>query len=236
MEADRRLLRWIFSLAWILAEEAGALALSPTPLEHVRQQQAGRDHFCLLFGSRDNVQPTTVEEDQVWEALERIEALDIRLGVGCGATKERAKLQIILDAWEEQEAAREAELDQAEESLYDDTVEITVTENDSIKYVAKHLPHERVAILGGDPARRREMVAKKLAPFGSLDQFGSPRDVGPSDTTKLLQRIENKQFDVVYVWIRFNSHSSRLQVKKACLHTGTTRFEEVESLAYIVFN
>jgi hypothetical protein len=166
-----------------------------------------------------------------------LEALDTKLGVGCGATKERSKLQVIVDAWEEQEQRTldEAEPEPEKNMEYEMAeLQVAAGDGDSVKLVPKHGPDDRVAILGGDPARRREAVERKLAPFGSLRQFGSPNDVGYSDTIKLLNRIEKRQYDVVYVWKRFNSHASRLQVKEACLRTGTTRFEEVETLGYIL--
>ena len=193
-----------------------------------------------------------ITDDEAMEAMERLEEMDAKFGVGVGASKERANLHAILEQWEQ----REQQQDLDDDGDYDD--ECSVVEDnydvrgddddcydddddddtniyywDDTKYVAKHSPNERVAVFGGDPARRRRAVEKKLKPYRSLDQFGSPRDVGSGDTSNLLRKIRSKHYDVVYVWTRFNCHGSRAAIRDACLQTGTTRFFEVESLAYI---
>ena len=182
--------------------------------------------------------------------------------VGVGASTERSKLTAIVEQWEEQQAQAEEQQEGKELDYYDDNDdECSVVEEefdndscedddckeeddddddgttgcyywDDAKFVTKHLPNERVAIFGGDPARRRQLVEKKLKPYKSLDQFGSPQDVGPSETSNLLRKIQSGRFDVVYIWTRFNNHASRDSIRVACLNTGT-RFFEVESLAYI---
>lgn len=195
-------------------------------------------------GSKNDHDDTTmsiVSDEDLFHAMERLEAIDAKLGVGCGATKERARLQRVLDAWEEQQQTMEQQQEQeGEEEDYgnDDSTNDDHDEewNDwdmTHKWVKKHNPNDRVAIFGGDPAKRRTLLEKKLAPFQCLDQFGTPRDVGLGDGTKLLNKISSHSYDVVYVWTRFNCHSSRTLIRDACSNTGTTRFEEVESLAYI---
>jgi hypothetical protein len=162
---------------------------------------------------------TTVSEDDVWKALERLEALDVRLGFGCGASKERATLLTIVEAWEQQQQQHQPQ-QQSKDSNLGEENSLSLLSNDKedddndddddnhIKYVHKHEPQDRVAIFGGDPSRRRLVVEKKLAPFGSLDQFGMPRDVGFSDRARMLQKIESQQYNVVYIWTRFNCHAS----------------------------
>ena len=184
-----------------------------------------------------------ITEDDAWNALERLEALDERLGVGVGAAKERAKWNGIIREWEEQSASENSnedsnlnvyDKDGADEGKGDggngDWGEVVFW--DDSKYVRKHGPQEAVAVFGGYPTRRKQKVEKKLAPFGLLDQFGTPKDVGPSDTTALLRKIAAGRYHVVYVWTRFNCHPSRGAIKEACL-LSNTRFEEVESLNYI---
>ena len=60
---------------------------------------------------------TTVSEDDVWKALERLEALDVRLGFGCGASKERAKLHTIVEAWEQQQQQHELQQQSKDSNL-----------------------------------------------------------------------------------------------------------------------
>ena len=186
---------------------------------------------------------STISDEQVLWAMERLEALDAKLGTGCGASKERAKLQTVIDQWDQEQllqqmsetVAQEGEGDDDEgcddDNDDDDDLE-SITSWDDNKFVSKHASNDRVAIFGGDPARRRHQVEKKLAPYQSLDQYGTPRDVGPHDTTNLLKKVDSSNYDVVYLWTRFNCHSSRAMIREACVQTGT-RFEEVESLAYI---
>ncbi|KAL3894082.1 MAG: hypothetical protein SGARI_007854, partial [Bacillariaceae sp.] len=132
--------------------------------------------------------------------------------VGCGGAvateKERAKLNAIIVRWENLEAAatkarEEEEMTmnwkqslEEEECTEDDDDACNAYWDDSNKFVPKHSAVESVAVFGGDPARRRQIVEKKLAPFQSLDQFGSPRDVGFSDTSKLLRKIAAGKYDV----------------------------------------
>jgi len=203
---------------------------------------------------RDNTgkTSTTTEDDDVWEALQRLDELDAKLGEGVGASKERKKLHDIISSWEKaqlEQAEQQEEERQTEDQVWREEQQQDGDEDDeneecdpstedcnpfaTTKFVPKHKPTDRIAIFGGDPARRRQVVEKKLAPFASLDQFGTPRDVGEGDTRQLLKKIESNSYDVVYLWIRFNCHSSRSQIREACLATGTTRFEEVSSLAYI---
>lgn len=97
-----------------------------------------------------------------------------------------------------------------------------------------HGAEDRVAVYGGNPAKRRELLEKRLRPYSSLQQFGTPKDVGFGDTNKLLKKISNGAFEVVYSWIRFGSHTQRHVIKSACANTvPPTRFVEVGSLAEI---
>lgn len=189
--------------------------------------------IVLEAGSSDS---NAVTDEDALVALEKLEELDAKLGVGCGASKERTKLNAILQHWEEAESqTHRMSSDAVEEHYKADDLAVDENSNsywDSSKFVMKHSSKERVAVFGGDPARRRQAVEKKLAPFESLDQFGTPRDVGDSDTINLLRKIKRGKYDVVYLWTRFNCHNSRFSIRDACLHTGT-RFEEVNSLEYI---
>jgi hypothetical protein len=213
-------------------------------------RDAGRCHGLHAASNNDyaSSNATTVSEDDVWKALERLEALDVRLGFGCGASKERATLLTIVEAWEQQQQQQQQHQlqQQSKDSNLGEENSLSLLSNDKeddgnndddddnhFKYVHKHEPQDRVAIFGGDPSRRRLVVEKKLAPFGSLDQFGTPRDVGFSDRARMLQKIESQQYDVVYIWTRFNCHASRKLIRDACVKSGTTRFVEVESLSLI---
>ena len=201
-----------------------------------------------------------ITDDEAMKAMERLEEMDCKFGVGVGASTERAKLNAIVEQWEEQQQQQQQEQQQQQQeekeldycddyadgecsvveeeeeddndSCDDDDDEDTTCYWDDAKFVTKHLPTERVAIFGGDPKRRKQLVEKKLQPYKSLDQFGTPHDVGISDTNKLLGKIQSGKLDVVYMWTRFNCHGSRASIRDACLNTGT-RFFEVESLAYI---
>ena len=101
------------------------------------------------------------------------------------------------------------------------------------KFVEKHLPTDRIAVFGGNPKKRKSIVEKKLAPYKRLDQFGSPGDVGSKDQRNLIKKIKKHSYDVVYVWTRYNCHTSRYLIKEACTQTKHTRSVEIESFAYI---
>jgi hypothetical protein len=212
----------------------------PTPRDACRCCRHGL-HHAASNNDYASSNATTVSEDDVWKALERLETLDVRLGFGFGASEERSKLHTIVEAWEQQQQQQQQSKDSnlgKENSLpllsNDKEDEEEDDDDDNhFKYVHKHEPQDRVAIFGGDPARRRLVVEKKLAPFGSLDQFGTPRDVGFSDRTRMIRKIESQQYDVVYIWTRFNCHASRKLIRDACVQSGTTRFVEVESLSFI---
>jgi hypothetical protein len=210
----------------------------PANTQILRRYNVGPVHVSQKSSSEDDDSPS--DEDAL-RAMERLEALDTKLGIGIGASKERAKLNKIIEEWEEQQQQRASEEDHAEhdgsnnEEDEDDEDDFDGASSDwdaTHKYVVKHSPLDSVAIFGGDPSRRRLVVEKKMAPYKSLDQFGTPNDVGISDTNKILQRISSNKYNVVYLWTRFNCHGSRAAIRDACINTGT-RFEEVESLAYI---
>eukprot|EP00429_Kryptoperidinium_foliaceum_P060620 CAMPEP_0176078078 /NCGR_PEP_ID=MMETSP0120_2-20121206/39045_1 /TAXON_ID=160619 /ORGANISM="Kryptoperidinium foliaceum, Strain CCMP 1326" /LENGTH=201 /DNA_ID=CAMNT_0017411823 /DNA_START=187 /DNA_END=789 /DNA_ORIENTATION=+ len=151
----------------------------------------------LWYGKRG------LSEEDVWHAMERLEALDAKLGVGEGAVKERSKWNAIIQEWEESmgESSDEDECDQDEHDADDiNNDDECLLHWDSSQFVQKHAPDDAVAIFGGDPRRRKESTEKKLAPFRLLDQFGTPRDVGSADTGRLLRKIASGRYDVVYVW------------------------------------
>ena len=171
--------------------------------------------------------------------MERLEAIDAKLGTGVGAAKERAKWQVILDEWEQQD---DIDIDDKDKTVSDNNHLESEEDDeddddneeffDETKFVKKHHPEERVALYGGDPARRRQLVEKKLAPYQTLDQYGTPRDVGSGDTSKLLRKIQQQKLDVVYLWTKFNNHNSRNAIQSACQQAGI-RYHEIESLSYI---
>jgi hypothetical protein len=198
-----------------------------------------------------------VTDEDLLVALERLEKLDENLGDGCGALKERVKLNTIIEQWEKQQQSVENATttctnatgennnnNNNNETLEEDKSDSVEDENDDeddknnsnywdvSKFVVKHSPDDRVAIFGGDPSRRRQNVEKKLAPYKSLDQYGTPRDVGHGDVSNLIRKIYANKLDVVYIWTRFNCHGSRNLIRDTCIKTGT-RFEEVNSLSYI---
>ncbi|KAL7573092.1 hypothetical protein ACA910_018776 [Epithemia clementina (nom. ined.)] len=194
-----------------------------------------------------SVQMDTISDGEALRAMERLEELDAKLRVNSGVTKERAKLHQVVAHWEQRQATDTVcELDdddlenfEAGNDNHDDKEDNTVAPRINVhaKYVMKHAPHERVALFGGDPAKRRHLMAKRLAPYAVLDQFGSPHDVGHGDQRKLLQKIASQSYDVVYIWTRFNCHSSRNRILRAvAAQSNKTRVAEVESLAYIVGN
>jgi len=172
-------------------------------------------------------------EDAAMRALERLAELDAKLGVDCGATKERSRLMDIVSAWELEQQTDENDDDNDD---YDEQEEYTTNNDtdgaDAGAYVERHCKQDRIAIFGGDPVRRRRTVAKRMKPFKLLDQYGTPKDVGFSDRRKLLTKIQAGSYDVVYIWTRFGCHSSRSLIKDACINTGT-RFVEIDSLSRI---
>ena len=245
---------------------------SNTLLLQLQKLAACSDESPMLPPNKTNTNRNNnriiITDDEAMKAMERLEEMDGKFGVGVGgASTERSKLTAIVTQWEQQQqqqqqAQAEEQQEGKELDYYDDNDdECSVVEEeeddngnceddddndddndddttttcsywDDAKFVAKHLPNERVAIFGGDPKRRRQLVEKKLQPYKTLDQFGTPHDVGISDTNKLLSKIQSGKLDVVYMWTRFNCHGSRASIRDACLNTGT-RFFEVESLAYI---
>jgi len=167
---------------------------------------------------------SVITDEQAMEALEHIVRLDDKLGVGVGAMKKRTKYNAIVKEWENQECEIEEEDDG--EEIMDDDDEFW---NES-QYVTKHSSEESIAVFGGDPSRRKQAIVKRLEPFGQMDLYGTPRDVGLHDVEKLLSKIQ--KYDVVYSWTRFNCHTSRIRIRNACRREGI-RFEEVQSLSLI---
>jgi len=177
-----------------------------------------------------------VSDEDAMDAMERIEDMNAKLGVDCGATKERARLNAILEEWNEQQEEmghdnRDNFYDEFDADGVDDEHN-TIVLQDSTKFVSRHDPEARIAVFGGNPAKRRRVVEKKLAPYATLDQYGTPRDVGNSDTERLLRKIRRGKIDVLYIWTRFNCHASRKALKDACAQAETV-LVEVESLSYI---
>jgi hypothetical protein len=109
-------------------------------------------------------------------AMERLEALDEKPGVGCGAAKEREKLSTTIQLWEEQQQQQlllqqqpvqqrpsEAQLDNDFGIINEDGDDTTATSSSpdadrSSKFVFKHSPADRIAVFGGDPKKRRLLV------------------------------------------------------------------------------
>lgn len=194
--------------------------------------------MTLLTASTDDEQ--IVSDEMALMAMEQIEKLDAKLGVNCGAARERQKLARILEEWERAVAAAQCENDEDDgECLIEEYGDSSSDDNeqqwsitDSSKLVQRHSADDRVAIFGGNPARRRQIVEKRLKPFNILDQYGTPRDVGSSDANVLIKKIRQGSYDVVYLWTRFNNHGMRGKIREVCSLTET-RYEEVESLSYI---
>jgi len=158
------------------------------------------------------------------EALEREAVLDTRLGVGVGAAKERVSIAAAIAAFEAAEAAAS-----------DPAVSAAVRPLESVPSVdapqRQHTATDRVAFFGGDPARRREMVRKRLQPYQTLELYGSPRDAGYGDRDRLLTKIHANKLEVVYLWTRYNCHSSRTKIRHACANQEPpVRFHEISSL------
>ena len=169
-------------------------------------------------------------EQDALEAFERLNSLDERLGEGCGATKERDKLTKIVESWMQEEEATDGaeDRDSPDEEEFEEEDDC---ENDHEgAYIDRHGSDERVAVFGGDPTRRRQSVEKRMQPYKSLDQFGTPRDVGRGDQQDLCKKIKKNSFDVVYIWTRFGNHSSRRAIREAC-RKNDTRCVEIESLS-----
>lgn len=181
--------------------------------------------------------PSVIDDDAAMKALEQLEKLDQKLGVNCGAQKERAKLNQILSEWEkkqQQEIEMDDDDDDDDDGVEDETRQQQQHHNHVGVVIERHSASDRVAVFGGDPARRRRQIEKRFRPYQKLDHFGTPRDAGANDVTKLNQRIRSGSYDVVYVWTRFGCHASRRKIKAACSYTdGDTRFVEIESLSSI---
>jgi hypothetical protein len=112
---------------------------------------------------------TAFSEDGVRRTLERIEELDARFGVGVGAAKERTRLNAIVDQWDDTEDLAASQQWRQDENDTDDEIDAQECSLDEFwddgKFVKKHSPNDAVAIFGGDPKRRRQIVEKKLAPY-----------------------------------------------------------------------
>jgi len=188
---------------------------------------------CVLSVLRN-----TAEQDAL-EALERLSYLDEKFGEGCGAGKERARLLKRVESFLAPQPVEDTEQDlddttscSNDESDEEEECDTNYNEDQDGPYIDRHGEQERVAIFGGDPSRRKQLVEKRLRPYKSLDQFGTPRDVGTQDQRKIVQMIKNRSFDVVYIWTRFGNHSSRHEIRDAC-RKFDTRCVEIESLSRI---
>jgi hypothetical protein len=78
-----------------------------------------------------------------------------------------------------------------------------------------HCGTDRVAVFGGNPKKRSEVVAKRLKPYRKLNQYGSDK-IKMSDAAPLVRKINREEVDVVYFWRRYASHHTRDYIKKAC--------------------
>jgi len=180
-------------------------------------------------------------DDDLLVALQRLEELDEQYGTGRRASNERSKLHEIIEEWALQQEVVNDDNDGDKGNNNDEEgEEEDVDWDNTTKYVTKHSSSDRIAIFGGDPKRRRAFVEKKLQPYKTLDQYGTPKDVGERDTSNLVSKIQQGKYDVVYIWTKFNCHPSRRKIRNACMNTKNnkhtphqTRFEEVHSLTYI---
>ena len=186
------------------------------PLKCDKQKPLLHAHMAMAASDLDALEAAAIR------ALEREAELDDQLGDGIGAGKERARIATAIAAFEDAAALASAEAAQE-----------TVSGPPSLDAlpVRSHSAEDRVAVFGGNPARRRDELEKRLVPYHSLELYGTPRDVGESDTRKLVSRIENNQLDLVYAWTRFGCHRSRAVIRKACVkQEPPVRFVEVSSL------
>jgi len=189
------------------------------PLKFDKQKPVLRAYMAMAASDLDALEAAAIK------ALEREAELDVKFGNGIGAGNERACIAAAIAAFEDAAALASAEAAQE-----------TVSEPPSLDApaVRSHSAEDRVAVFGGNPARRRDELEKRLAPYRSLELYGTPKDVGDSDTRRLVSRIENNQLDVVYAWTRFGSHGSRTIIRKACVkQEPPVRFVEVSSLNYL---
>ena len=158
-----------------------------------------------------------------------MEKLDANYGDGCGALKERPKLNTIIEQGEQQQQSAENAAttttcttrttsgennnDNFLEEDKSDSTDENEDENedeennsyhwDVSKFVVKHSSEDRVAIFGGGPSRRRQTVEEKLKPYKSLNQYGTPRYLGDGDRHNLIRQINANKSDVVHIWTRF---------------------------------
>jgi hypothetical protein len=197
--------------------------------------------LCALSSSKDGASSENhVDDETMLMALERLESIDAKLGEGQGATKERAKWWSVIHSWEETQKIIEAAAsasdddddDDAKEDEYKYDNDGDLANNNGSHSVPRHGPEHRIAIFGGDPSRRRQIVEKRLAPYAALDQFGTPRDAGGGDISNLVRKIKGGKYDMVYIWTRFGCHNSRKRIRDACSNTGTGCLE-IESLSNI---
>ena len=174
---------------------------------------------CMKLRCCDDEASLEILEARALAALEREAELDARFGDGVGAARERSKLLATLQAYEEAAASTvepsQAGVESCEAELILGDEEVGGEETVAKQHLL-HGPDDRVAVFGGNPARRRAQIAKWMRPYRALDLYGSPHDVGPKDTQRLVNKIEAGGLDVVYFWTRFASHNSRNVIRAAC--------------------
>jgi hypothetical protein len=236
-----------------MALRAALLFVFLLVVAHASCCKAFYHHRRMTMMVRNSQLPAAIDDSAALKAMEQLEKLDQRFGIGCGAQKERAKLTNILLEWEkeqiekdddqeeeeEEDDQEEEDDDQEEEEEEEEGCSDSDENDDEIRQphhvgvsFERHSASDRVAIFGGNPARRRRQIEKRFTPYQKLDHFGTPRDAGSNDVTKLVQRIRSGSYDIVYLWTRFGCHQSRARIKMACSHTDT-RFVEFESLSSI---
>ena len=96
--------------------------------------------------------PLETLEANALAALEREAILDTRLGTGVGATKERAEILATLELYEEA-SAREVDSEHMSAFAREQPEEASAQSRRLL-----HGPNDRVAVFGGDPARRRAAI------------------------------------------------------------------------------
>ena len=104
----------------------------------------------------------TEMEAAAFGALEKEAHLDEKLGAGVGAQKERAVIQAAVQAYEDALAANEAAaLAREAAEAAEDAGEEDASPPERTLY---HVATDHIAVFGGDPARRKDKVSKRMPP------------------------------------------------------------------------
>ena len=97
-------------------------------------------------------------EAAAFGALEKEAHLDEKLGAGVGAKKERAVIQAAVEAYEGALAANEAAALARKAAEASDEDSVSPAER-----TLYHIATDHIAVFGGDPARRKDKVSKRIA-------------------------------------------------------------------------